>query len=203
MRRQSRDHSLQPAHSRLPATAARHSFRARGRSRCCSAHRSPHSAVCFHQPIVKSLAGGMDRIPRKGGRHGYSPHLAHRWRRRRTVDRRRVATPSASTRATAAAGVGQSKCRTGDRFRPRLLAGARRRRWPDRSGAVGRRGGTVAVQDAPPQPLHGANVLMLDVDTQAVRVAGMATVDPRYPRLTDPAEAAIGSSKVAAFVGVR
>ena len=66
------------------------------------------------------------------------------------------------------------------------------------------RAGTVAVQGAAPRPLGGANVLMLRVDQQDVRVEGMATVDPRYAHLGDPVEAAIArSTDVAAFVGVR
>jgi hypothetical protein len=67
-----------------------------------------------------------------------------------------------------------------------------------------RRAGTVAVQGGAPLHLNGANVLMLDVDSQTVRVEGLATVEPRYARLTDPVEAAIArSAEVAAFIGVR
>ena len=66
------------------------------------------------------------------------------------------------------------------------------------------RAGSVAVQDAAPLPLDGADVLMLDVDAQTVRVEGMATVEPRFARLADPVDAAIArSAEVAAFVGVR
>lgn len=66
------------------------------------------------------------------------------------------------------------------------------------------RTGSVAVQGAAPLPLDGANVLMLDVDAQTVRVEGMATVEPRYAHLADPVEAAIARSvEVAAFIGSR
>ncbi len=67
-----------------------------------------------------------------------------------------------------------------------------------------RRAGSVAVQDAAPLPLDGANVLMLDVDAHTVRAEGMATVEPRYARLADPVAVAIArSAEVAAFVRVR
>jgi hypothetical protein len=66
------------------------------------------------------------------------------------------------------------------------------------------RAGSVAVQDAPPLPLDGANVLMLDVEAQNVRVEGTATVESRYAHLTDPVEMAIArSAEVAAFVRAR
>lgn len=67
-----------------------------------------------------------------------------------------------------------------------------------------RRAGSVAVQEAASVLLDGTNVLMLDVDAETVRVEGLATVEPRYSRLSDPVEAAIARSpKVAAFVGAR
>lgn len=67
-----------------------------------------------------------------------------------------------------------------------------------------RRAGSAAVQNAAPLTLGGANVLMLDVDEETVRVEAVATVEPRYARLTDPFEAAIArSAEVAAFVGAR
>jgi hypothetical protein len=63
-----------------------------------------------------------------------------------------------------------------------------------------RQQGTVVV-DGTVVPLEGANVLMLDVEDTRVRVSGLATVDPRFPRPGDPAQMVMARSPtVMAFV---
>ena len=62
--------------------------------------------------------------------------------------------------------------------------------------------GTAQIVNGPLVQLNGANVLMLDVGQSEVTVAGMAMVEPRYPR--DPGDPIPGviarSPEVAAFV---
>lgn len=60
--------------------------------------------------------------------------------------------------------------------------------------------GTVIV-DGAVVPLEGAIVLMLDVEETRVRVSGLATVDPRFSRPSNPVETVMARSPtVMAFV---